>query len=147
MSEARPIDILLVEDSPSDAELTKQALGQGQLENRVYHVEDGEDAIAYLNQEGEFASAPLPDVILLDLNMPRKNGFEVLRDIRSSERLRRIPVIILTTSEDEGDVMTAYGLAANCYVTKPVSLPDFMQAMRSFERFWLVYVTLPPKPA
>ena len=146
MNAAKPIDILLVEDSPTDAELTIEALRQGRIPNRVHHVEDGEDAVAFLNGEAEHA-ADLPDLILLDLNMPRKNGFEVLRDIRSSQRLRRIPVIVLTTSSDDVDVVTAYELAANCYITKPVSLPDFVKAMQAFEAFWLTYVTLPPKSA
>ena len=123
-----------------------EALRQAEVHNTVHHVEDGDDAIAFLNQEGIYQSAVLPDLILLDLNMPRKNGLEVLQDIRASKRLRRIPVIILTTSSDVGDVVAAYGLSANCYITKPVTLPDFVKAMQAFEHFWLVYVTLPPKP-
>ena len=147
MNAAKPIDILLVEDSPTDAELTIEALRQARVSNRVHHVEDGEDAVAFLNGEVDDQGVELPDLILLDLNMPRKNGFEVLRDIRGSQRLRRIPVIILTTSSDEADVISAYELAANCYITKPVSLPDFVKAMQAFEAFWLAYVTLPPKSA
>lgn len=143
----RPIEILLVEDSPSDALLTKEALRQGKVNNTLHHVEDGVDALAFLRKEGEYADVPRPDVILLDLNLPRMSGQEVLKEIRSDESLKCLPIIILTTSDDEGDVLAAYGLSANCYITKPVDMGQFVATMQALDGFWLTWVTLPPGPA
>lgn len=143
----RPIEILLVEDSPSDALLTKEALRQGKVSNTLHHVEDGVDALAFLRKEGEYADVPRPDVILLDLNLPRMSGQEVLKEIRADESLKCLPVIILTTSDDERDVLAAYGECANCYITKPVDMSQFVATMQALDSFWLTWVTLPPGPA
>lgn len=141
----RAVEILLVEDSPSDALLTQEALKQGKVKNALHHVEDGVEALAFLRKEGEFANVPRPDVILLDLNMPRKGGKEVLEEIRNDEDLETLPVIVLTTSDDEKDVHEAYGLNANCYITKPVDMSQFIKAMAALDQFWLTWVTLPPR--
>jgi CheY-like chemotaxis protein len=141
----RPIEILLVEDSPSDANLTKEALREGRLINNLRVVPDGEQALAFLRRQPPFAAAPRPDLILLDLNLPRKDGREVLEEIKSDNALRCIPVVVLTTSREESDVMAAYGRNANCYVTKPVDLDQFIDAIRSIDHFWLNIVTLPSK--
>lgn len=141
----RSIVILLVEDSPSDALLTLEALKQGHVADTLQHVKDGVEALKYLRREGQYADAERPDVILLDLNMPRKNGHEVLREIRADDELRYLLVIVLTTSDDEHDVQKAYGLNANCYITKPVDMNAFVDAMRALGDFWLNWVTLPPK--
>ncbi len=143
----RLVEILLVEDSPSDALLTKEALRQGKVNNTLHHVEDGVDAMAFLRKEGAYANSPRPDVILLDLNLPRMSGQEVLKEIRGDERLSCIPVIVLTTSEDERDVKEVYGLNANCYLTKPVGMQQFIETMQALDGFWLTWVTLPPEPA
>jgi CheY-like chemotaxis protein len=140
----RPVEILLVEDSPSDALLTKEALRQGKVNNTLHHVEDGVEAMAFLRKEGEYVDAPCPDVILLDLNLPRMSGQEVLKEIRADERLSSLPVIVLTTSADEHDILAAYGLNANCYITKPVDMQQFIATMRALDGFWLTWVTLPP---
>lgn len=141
----RPIEILLVEDSLGDVRLTQEALREGKVHNRLSVVPDGVEALAFLRREGRHASAPRPDVILLDLNLPRKDGREVLAELKSDERLRRIPVVILTTSQDERDVLRAYDLHANCYITKPVDLDQFIAVVRSIETFWLTIVTLPER--
>ena len=138
------IDILLVEDSPGDARLAQEALRDGKLGNRIFHVEDGEEAMAFLRKEGAHADAPHPDLILLDLNLPRKDGREVLAEIKGDEDLRRIPVVILTISKEERDVMKTYDLHANCYITKPIDLEQFMTVVKSIEDFWLHVVKLPP---
>jgi two-component system response regulator len=139
-----PIDILLVEDSPSDALLTKQALASGKLMNRVHLVEDGEKAIAFLRRQPPYANAPRPHLILLDLNMPRKDGREVLAEIKSDEDLMVIPVIVLTTSNAESDVLRSYKLHANCYITKPMDFDSFADAISTIQDFWFALVTLPP---
>ncbi|QDV43709.1 Response regulator rcp1 [Stieleria neptunia] len=141
----RNIEVLLVEDSPSDAMLTIEALREGCVTERLYHVEDGVEALAYLRREGKYSEVGRPDVVLLDLNMPRKNGHEVLKEIRADHVLQFLPVIVLTTSDDERDVLEAYGENANCYITKPVDLNAFVRAMRSLGDFWLKWVTLPPR--
>ena len=143
----RPIEILLVEDSPSDALLAKEALRRGKVNNTLHHVEDGVDALAFLRKEGEYAEMPRPDVILLDLNLPRMSGQEVLQEIHADESLKCLPVIVLTTSDDERDVLAAYGLSANCYITKPVDMGQFVETMLALDGFWLTWVTLPPGPA
>src|SRR4051794_24701063 len=118
--QGRPVEILLVDDSPGDVRLTREALREGKIRNNLSVVTDGVEALAFLRREGRYAGAPRPDVILLDLNLPRKDGREVLAEIKADDRLRRIPVVILTTSADERDILRAYELHANCYITKPV---------------------------
>ncbi len=145
MTNARPVEILLVEDNPGDARLTKEALKDGKVYNRLTVVPDGVEALAYLRREGQYAGAAQPDLILLDLNLPRKDGREVLAEIKADDRLKRIPVVILTSSSAEQDVLKSYGLHANCYVTKPVDLDQFMAAVKAIEDFWLTVVTLPPE--
>ena len=139
----RLIEILLVEDSPGDARLVQEALKEGRLRNRLTVMEDGEAALAFLRQKDPYADAPIPDLILLDLNLPRKDGREVLAEIKSNGRLQRIPVIVLTTSQDEIDILRSYELNANCYITKPVDLDQFLQVVRTIETFWLEIVQLP----
>lgn len=144
---AHSIVILLVEDSPSDALLTLEALKQSSVADTLHHVKDGVEALEYLRGEGPFAGALRPDLILLDLNMPRKNGHEVLRELRADADLQCLPVVVLTTSDDEHDILEAYGLNANCYITKPTDMNAFVGAMRSLGNFWFHWVTLPPRPA
>ncbi|WP_182867511.1 response regulator [Rhodopirellula sp. JC639] len=147
IDQKRKIEVLLVEDSPSDAMLTIEALREGCVTESLHHVEDGVEALAYLRRSGQYANAPRPDVVLLDLNMPRKNGHEVLQEIRADDALQFLPVIMLTTSDDEQDVLKAYGENVNCYITKPVDLNAFVRAMRSLGDFWLKWVTPPPPTA
>ncbi|MGN6564738.1 MAG: response regulator [Thermomicrobiales bacterium] len=139
----RPIEILLVEDSPGDVRLTKEALREGKIRNHLSVASDGELALAFLRREGRYADAPRPDVILLDLNLPRKDGREVLTEIKADPQLRRIPVVVLTTSSNEEDIVRAYDLHANCFITKPVNLDQFISVVQSIESFWLTTVTLP----
>jgi CheY-like chemotaxis protein len=138
-----PIEILLVEDSPDDADLTMDALRQGRVRNNVTLIEDGESAMAFLRRQGPYAAAPRPDLILLDLSLPRKNGREVLAEVKQDPSLRRIPVVIMTSSDDEKDVVAAYNLHVNCYVTKPVDLDQFIAVVKSIEHFWFSIVKLP----
>jgi two-component system, chemotaxis family, response regulator Rcp1 len=145
-SEIRPLEILLVEDSPSDTELTVEALLEAKVRNHLSVVEDGVQALEFLRRQGAFANAPRPDLIMLDLNLPRKDGREVLAEIKADPMLRTIPVVVLTTSRAEQDVLRAYELHANCYVTKPVGFEQFLEVVRSIENFWLVLVSLPPQP-
>jgi len=139
----RPIEILLVEDNIDEAELTRDALSEGRVRNRIHWVEDGEEALAFLRKQGAHAAAPRPDLILLDLRLPRISGQEVLAEIKQHPVWKRIPVVIMTSSDDEKDIMAAYDKHANCYVTKPVDLDKFMEAVRSIEDFWLTVVRLP----
>jgi len=139
----RPIEILLVEDSPSDTDLTVEALGSGKVANRLSIVEDGVLAMEFLRRQGRYANAPRPDLILLDLNLPRKDGREVLAEVKADATLRNIPIVVLTTSQAEQDVLRAYSLHANCYVTKPVDFRQFIEAIRGIEDFWLTIVKLP----
>ena len=138
-----PIEILLVEDNPDDADLTMDALRDGRVRNHVTWVEDGVEAMACLRRERQYAAAPRPDLILLDLNMPRKNGREVLAEVKQDPDLRRIPVVVMTSSDDEKDIMAAYNLYVNCYVTKPVDLDQFLTVVKSIEHFWFTVVKLP----
>jgi len=138
-----PIEILLVEDSPDDAALTIDALRDGRVQNRITVVEDGVEAMAYLRRQGPYAAAVLPDLILLDLNLPRKNGREVLAEVKQDPELRRIPVVVMTSSDDEKDILAAYNLCVNCYVTKPVDLDQFIGVVKSIEHFWFNIVKLP----
>jgi two-component system, chemotaxis family, response regulator Rcp1 len=140
----KPIEILLVEDSPSDVLMAKAALESAKLLFDL-HVEDGEQALAFLRHEGLYANAPRPALILLDLNLPRKDGREVLTEIKADDRLRRIPVVVLTTSKAEEDILKAYGLHANCYITKPIDFGGFAEVVRAVEHFWFSVVTLPPE--
>jgi two-component system, chemotaxis family, response regulator Rcp1 len=140
---SRPIDILLVEDNPGDVRLTIEALKDGKVRNRLSVVGDGVEALAFLRQEGKYADAPRPDVVLLDLNLPKKDGREVLAEIKEDESLRRIPVVVLTTSSSEQDILKTYNLHANCYITKPVDLEQFIEVVRGIEDFWLTIVKLP----
>jgi two-component system, chemotaxis family, response regulator Rcp1 len=146
MTEGKPIEILLVEDSPSDTELTLEALKDFKVRNHVTVVEDGVLALQFLRREGPYAEAPRPDMIMLDLNLPRKDGREVLAVIKGDESLKTIPVVVLTTSRADQDVLRAYQLNANCYITKPVDFNQFLEVVRSIETFWLYVVSLPPAP-
>lgn len=141
----RPIEILLVEDSPGDVRLTQEVLREGKVHNHLNIVEDGEMAIAFLKRREVFSHAPHPDLILLDLNLPRKDGREVLEVIKMDQALRRIPVIVLTTSRAEEDILKAYDLHANCYISKPIDLDQFTKVVRLIEEFWLTIVNLPPE--
>jgi chemotaxis family two-component system response regulator Rcp1 len=137
------IEILLVEDNPGDVRLTIEALREAKVRNSLYVVSDGEEALAFLRQEDEYADAPRPHVILLDLNLPGKDGREVLAEVKADGSLRRIPVVVLTMSRAEDDIFRSYDLHANCYITKPVELNQFLEVVRSIEDFWLSVVKLP----
>jgi chemotaxis family two-component system response regulator Rcp1 len=139
------IEVLLVEDNPGDVRLTREALKEGKVRNNLSVARDGVEALAFLRREGEHAAAPRPDVILLDLNLPRKDGREVLEEIKADPSLRSIPVVILTSSEAERDIVQAYALHANCYITKPVDLDQFITVVKSIEDFWFTIVKLPPE--
>lgn len=140
----RPIEILLVEDSPTDALLTKSAFAGARLINTLHVVEDGVEALKYLRKEPPYADCPRPDLILLDLNLPKKDGREVLAEIKMDENLKVIPVVILTTSRAEEDILKSYKLHANCYISKPVDFDSFTEAIATLEKFWFAVVTLPP---
>jgi chemotaxis family two-component system response regulator Rcp1 len=140
----RPVEILLVEDNPGDERLTREALKEGKVYSNLYWMKDGVEAMEFLRMAGKHAGVPRPDIILLDLNLPKKDGREVLQEIKTDEDLKRIPVVVLTTSKAEEDVLRTYNLHANCYVTKPVDLEKFIVVVKSIDRFWLTVVTLPP---
>lgn len=146
-SELRPIEVLLVEDSPSDTELTIEAMREARMGNRLSTVADGVQALQFLRREGPYANAPRPDLILLDLNLPRKSGQEVLAEIKADPDLQTIPVVVLTTSSDETDLWRSYQLNANCYIKKPVDFERFMEVVQSINDFWLFMVALPPNRA
>jgi two-component system, chemotaxis family, response regulator Rcp1 len=139
----RPIEILLIEDSPSDADLAREALGQGKILNNLHFVEDGVEAIDFLRRRGLYVAAPRPDLILLDLNLPKKSGVEVLEEIKTDTNLKLIPVVILTTSAAQEDILKSYSLHANCYITKPVDFVQFTRVVKLIEEFWLAVVKLP----
>jgi two-component system, chemotaxis family, response regulator Rcp1 len=141
----RSIQILLVEDSPTDAKLTLKALALAKVENLVSHVEDGVQAMDFLKRRGKHAQAPRPDLILLDLNLPKKDGREVLEELKADPDLNTIPVVVLTTSKAEPDILRSYQLHANCYITKPVNFERFLEVVQSIEHFWLSVVVLPKK--
>ncbi len=143
MQNRKPIEILLVEDNPGDVRLTKEALREAKLSTRMHVAYDGVDALAFLRREGVYAEMPRPDLILLDLNLPKKGGREVLAEIKADEHLRRIPVVILTTSQAEQDIIETYNLHANAYVNKPVDLDQFAKVVKSIEDFWFEIVRLP----
>ncbi len=139
----KPVEILLVEDNPGDVRLTIEGLREGKVRNNLQIVEDGAEALAYLKREGKYKDAVRPDLILLDLNLPKKDGREVLSEIKADEDLRHIPVVVLTSSKAEQDILRAYSLHANCYITKPVDLDQFISVVESIEDFWFSIVKLP----
>jgi CheY-like chemotaxis protein len=139
----KPVEILLVEDNPGDAKLAMVALNKAKLRNRINHVQDGVEAMEYLLQQGKYAGAVRPDLILLDLNLPRKDGREVLSEIKSNDHLKRIPVVVLTVSSAEEDILKSYNLHANCFITKPIDINRFMEVVQQIENFWLTIVSLP----
>jgi chemotaxis family two-component system response regulator Rcp1 len=140
----QPVEILLVEDNPGDVRLAQEALKDAKVHNNLHVAVDGVEALAFLHREGEYADAPHPDLILLDLNLPKKDGREVLAEIKEDENLRRIPVVILTISKAEEDILKTYNLHANCYVTKPLDLDRFVEVVQAIEGFWFTIVRLPP---
>jgi len=139
----RPADFLLVEDNPGDVRLTQEALKNHKVKNNLHVVTDGEEAIAFLRKQGKYKDAPRPDIILLDLNLPKKDGREVLAEIKSDPLLKAIPVVVITSSEAEQDIIKSYNLNANCYVTKPVNFDQFIKVVQSINDFWLTIVKLP----
>jgi CheY-like chemotaxis protein len=144
-TECGPIEILLVEDNPGDVRLTKEALKEGRFANLINVAVDGFEAMAFLRREGKYANASRPDLILLDLNLPKKNGREVLAEIKADSYLKSIPVVVLTSSQAEKDIVATYNLHANCYITKPVDFEQFICVVRSIEDFWFAVVKLPPR--
>jgi CheY-like chemotaxis protein len=145
LSTVNPIEILLVEDNPADIRLTIEALRENRVQINLYIARDGEEAMAFLNRIEPFEDAVRPDLILLDLNLPKKDGREVLEEIKRHPSLRRIPVVVLTTSSAEADILKSYDLHANCFITKPVDLDQFLKVIRSIEEFWLAIVKLPSR--
>ncbi|CQH57358.1 receiver box response regulator [Halobacterium hubeiense] len=141
-----PVDILLVEDNPGDVRLTREAFAEAHINNDLHDVNDGEAALDFLHQRGDHADAPRPDLILLDLNLPKVDGLDVLEAVKSDDDLRTIPVVVLTSSEAEEDVARSYEQHTNAYLTKPIDPNEFVDVIRSFERFWLTLVELPPTP-
>lgn len=139
----KPIDILLVEDNQGDADLAKEALEESKLYNNLFTVFDGEQAMDFLYKKGKFRDSPRPDLIILDLNLPKMDGREVLAKVKADENLKRIPVVILTTSKAEEDILKTYNLHANCYITKPLGLQQFLDVVKSIENFWMSLVVLP----
>jgi CheY-like chemotaxis protein len=140
-----PIEVLLVEDNPGDAQLTRIALELGKISINLNVVEDGVEAMAFLRKQEQYVGVPHPDIILLDLNLPKKDGREVLAEVKADSNLKRIPVVVLTTSQSEEDILRAYNLAANCYITKPVDFDQFVKIVQSIENFWFAIVKLPPE--
>ncbi|MBI4826836.1 MAG: response regulator [Nitrospirae bacterium] len=141
--DGKPIDILLVEDNPGDVRLTQEVLKEAKVRNDLHVVYDGVEALAFLRREGKYKDMPKPDIILLDLNLPKKTGHEVLAEIKSDDNLKRIPVVVLTVSKDEEDVVKSYNLYANCFINKPVDLNQFLNVVKAIENFWLTIVKLP----
>ncbi|HUF47605.1 MAG TPA: response regulator [Vicinamibacterales bacterium] len=140
----KPIEILLVEDNPGDARLTREALNMSKIRNRLHHVRDGEEAIQFLRHQGPHGQAPEPDLILLDLNLPRRSGREVLEEVKKDPALVHIPIVVLTSSQAEEDILGSYRLHANCFITKPVDLEQLNKVVQGIEQFWFTLVTLPP---
>lgn len=141
----KPVDILLIEDNPGDVRMTQEVLKESNILNKMYAVGDGVEAMAFLRREGKYADAPRPDLILLDLNLPRKDGHEVLAEVKSDDDLKRIPVVVLTISEAEDDILKSYDLHGNCYITKPIDFKEFIKVVKSIEDFWLTIVKLSPE--
>ncbi len=144
-TKSKPIEILLVEDNPGDVRLTVEALKEAKVSNNLHVAEDGVEAMTFLRREGRYAGVPRPDLILLDLNLPKKDGREVLEDVKNDRDLKRIPIVVMTTSKAEEDIVRSYDLHANCYITKPVDLDQFMTVVKSIEDFWLTIVKLPTR--
>jgi len=144
-SKSRPIEILLVEDNPGDIRLTQEVLKEGKIQNNLRIVENGVEAISFLHKDGKYSSALTPDLILLDLNLPKKDGREVLQEIKNDDELKKIPIVVLTTSQAEEDILKVYNLNANCYISKPVELDEFINVVKSVEDFWLSIVKLPSR--
>ena len=144
-TDAKPIEILLIEDNPGDVRLTKEVLMEGKVRNHLQVVGDGVEAMAFLPRENNYVEAPRPDLILLDLNLPKKDGREVLQEIKEDGEFKCIPVVVLTTSEADEDILRSYDLAANCYITKPVDLDQFIRVIKTIETFWLTIVKLPKR--
>jgi CheY-like chemotaxis protein len=140
----KPIEILLIEDNPADIRLTKEAFREARIQNNIHVVQDGDGAIAFVHQDEPYQDAPRPDLILLDLNLPKKDGREVLEEIKADPQIHQIPVVILTTSNDEEDVLRSYNLHANAYLVKPIDVMRFIKMIQSLESFWLSFVRLPP---
>ncbi|MFO8010467.1 MAG: response regulator [Dehalococcoidia bacterium] len=138
-----PIEILLVEDNPGDARLAIEALKEAKVQNNIHHVEDGVEAMEFVRKQGKYSNDVRPDIVLLDLNLPKKDGREVLEEIKSDPDLKRIPVVVMTVSQAEEDILRSYNLHANCYITKPIDLDQFIKVVRSVEDFWLTIVKLP----
>ncbi len=145
MNEVRPVDILLVEDNPGDVRLTKEALKDAKVLNEIFVARDGVEAMEFLHRKGRFSKVPLPDLILLDLNLPKKDGREVLAEIKEDPILKHIPVVVLTTSKADEDIVKTYNLHANAYITKPVDLARFAEIIHVLNEFWFTIVKLPPK--
>jgi chemotaxis family two-component system response regulator Rcp1 len=143
----KEIEILLVEDNPGDVRLTQEALREGKVKNRLHVARDGVEAIEFLRRQGKHADAQRPDLVLLDLNLPRKDGRQVLAEIKNDPELKTLPVVVLTTSSAEADILRTYSLHANCYIQKPVDLDQFVSVVRSIDDFWLTVVRLPRDPA
>lgn len=143
-STRKPVEILLVEDNPGEARLTEEVLKESKIPNKLSIVGDGVEAMSFVKRKKKYVDAPHPDLILLDLNLPKKNGREVLAEIKRDRNLRRIPVVVLTVSRDEKDILKCYDLHANCYIIKPVDLDQFIKVVKSIEDFWLTIVKLPP---
>jgi two-component system response regulator len=141
----KPIDVLVVEDNPGDARLIKEVLNSNKIFCRLHTVKDGVEAMNFLYRNGEYSEAPRPDLIFLDLNLPKKDGREVLKEIKTDEKLKQIPVVVMTTSQAEEDIFKSYSLHANCYVTKPLDLDQFVRVVKSIEEFWFTLVKLPSK--
>jgi CheY-like chemotaxis protein len=139
----KPIEILLVEDNPADVRLTQEALREGKVRNNLHVARDGVEAVEFLKRRGKYAGAPRPDLVLLDLNLPKKDGREVLAEVKDDAELKTIPIVVLTTSSAELDILRSYSLHANCYITKPVDLEQFVQVVKSIDDFWLTVVRLP----
>jgi two-component system response regulator len=146
LTTSRPAEILLVEDNDNDVELTRVGFKKSKLAVNLHHAKDGEECMAFIRKEGKFADAPTPDIILLDLNMPRMDGREVLAAISKDESLRHLPVVILTTSQEEQEILKMYQLRCSSYIVKPVDLNQFIRAIQSFSDYWLTVVVLPPAP-
>ena len=144
MTAMKPLEILLVEDNPGDVRLTREAMKEGKVLDQLNVVMDGVEAMAYLRTEGKYKDATRPDLVLLDLNLPKKNGREVLQEIKEDPDLKRIPVVVLTISKNEQDILRSYDLHANCYITKPVDLEQFISVVKAVEDFWFTVVKLPP---
>lgn len=145
MNGKKIVDVLLVEDDPGDVELTREGLEAGRVLVNLHTVDDGLKALRYLRREEPYADAPRPDIILLDLNLPRMDGREALKEIKADERLRSIPVVVLTTSEADADILKCYNLGASCYISKPVGFDEFLKVVRSLEDFWFTVVKIPPR--